>query len=310
MSLINDAYSNQENNIDSINNISLLHSLIPTINQTIYSLGRSHQGQLYRLEEIHFSSDELKSSANALAKNTERQSDATASGAAAILEMTQGIDNIAELTKEAAQMTEEANDIATSGNSLVTSTIDSIRNIDKKAVYSSELMTTLNERSNDINDVTQLITEISDQTNLLALNAAIEAARAGEHGRGFTVVADEVRKLAQKTHMSANDIANNMKQIGKDIDTVSKSINDVLILSHESVRHTEDVESALHSIKKQTVDLKNHMFSVASNTEQQSIAAGEVSKLIEDINMTASDNTVYARQTSKVAQHLSNLTKV
>lgn len=80
----------------------------------------------------------------------------------------------------------------------------------------------------EIEQLTQAITDIAEQTNLLALNASIEAARAGEQGRGFAVVAGEVGKLAEQSQETAEKIKDLTSQVTGAMEALSKGAFDLL----------------------------------------------------------------------------------
>lgn len=94
----------------------------------------------------------------------------------------------------------------------------------------------LEQSSNEIVQIVELISSIAGQTNLLALNAAIEAARAGEQGRGFSVVADEVRKLAEQSDQAAKKIAGLIQQHNQGINNVVTSIELAITNVDQGVR--------------------------------------------------------------------------
>jgi methyl-accepting chemotaxis protein len=130
-----------------------------------------------------------------------------------INEMAGGIANAAEQLDTLADRAVESVDIARKGGEFMQKAVAQMGVMESAVNTSSEVVTALGERSNEIGRIIGTITNISSQTNLLALNAAIEAARAGDHGRGFSVVAEEVKELAEESRKAAEEISHLISSI-------------------------------------------------------------------------------------------------
>jgi len=108
-------------------------------------------------------------------------------------------------------------------------TVRALAESQKKNQEVNELLTDeiyhLLNKTQKINEVTQVLYSISSQTNLLALNASIEAARAGDAGKGFAVVADEVRKLSEESRKTSERINSSITEIIEQLDSVKNIIN-------------------------------------------------------------------------------------
>jgi methyl-accepting chemotaxis protein len=122
---------------------------------------------------------EIRAASDDLSQRNEQQAATLEETAAAMNQVTEGVQQAAHSAIEVQKTITEAHQEATEGGAVVSRAI--------------EAMAAIEHSAHEINQIIGVIDGIAFQTNLLALNAGVEAARAGDAGKGFAVVATEVR---------------------------------------------------------------------------------------------------------------------
>ncbi|AEB75417.1 putative methyl-accepting chemotaxis protein [Clostridium botulinum BKT015925] len=188
------------------------------------------------------------------------------------------------------------------GQELISNMMNHTKEVNKTITDLKEKMNSLNQKSNDIEAIIKLITNIAKQTNLLALNAAIESARAGEMGKGFAVVAEEVRKLAEQTAEASNGIIDTINEIQNDTNNMTVSMEKSESQIIESSTMADKIRYAFEEIKNANENVNNGTGVIFNSIKESADKIAEVreyiDKLYEQVN-NLSENT---QQTSAAAQ--------
>ncbi len=242
--------------------------------------------------------DELSDGAHRTSTGTGSQQHEVELVATAMNEMSATVQEVAQNASNAAVAATSADDQAQQGKQVVTATIEAIDNLANGVEQASGAIDTVENDSETISTVLDVIRGIADQTNLLALNAAIEAARAGEQGRGFAVVADEVRSLAARTQESTQEIQGMIERLQSGTQSAAKLMADSKVMAKEAVEQAAEAGSALEIITG-AVDTINMMNSqIATASEQQSIVAEEINQNIVRISQVVEETASIAEYTA------------
>ncbi len=284
-----------------------LGRICSSFNQFMGELQRVVSNVSASVNSLTSSSKELSNSHTKITDGADKQSDRSAEAATATQQMSLTILEVAKNASEAAKAAEEANGVATKGGELVNKMMGSMELISTATEKSSQIISSLGERSQEIGNIIKVIDDIADQTNLLALNAAIEAARAGEQGRGFAVVADEVRMLAERTAKATYEIVGMIKAMQEDTNIALTAMDDEVIVVKKGAGYAEEADVALKDILTRVNSVSTMILQIATASEQQTSTADHISMDVDSVAKIAEETSANIIKVGIASQDINTL---
>jgi methyl-accepting chemotaxis protein len=229
------------------------------------------------------------------------------------LQMMAGLsDAIDNTCKVAEEESSTANELAVRGGEAASTAIARLDHAKNVAMNSANVVYELGSKTNEIEQILDVITSIAEQTNLLALNAAIEAARAGEHGRGFAVVAEEVRKLAEGSGRAAEKIVEQISSIQaeskKAVEAMrdgTKELSDATEVVRESMSSLKEIEKAVDHLNQRIRSISEAASELSHGTDNIMKAMDHVASVVETVAAGSEETAASTEEQTASMQELS-----
>ncbi|RSK25899.1 methyl-accepting chemotaxis protein [Bacillus sp. HMF5848] len=287
--------------------IAALNETVSTLRDTMAQVHDSSMQVASSSEELYASAEQSTKASEQVtlitqesAEGAERQLQSVNEVSSSMEQMSAGIQQIAKNSEEMEQVSQSASTTTEQGTVKVEEVVSQMREISVSVSETALLIKALDQKTDQIENIVGLITDIADQTNLLALNAAIEAARAGEGGKGFAVVAAEVRKLAEESRVSASQISHTIQEIQIDTSKAVDSMTDNMDKVEDGITYVDEVKTSFDSISGAMTDVSKKVHEVVAAVQQIASVSEHIVTAVDGVKEIA-ESSARASQESSAA---------
>lgn len=252
-----------------------------SIQDTMHKLGQVIKAIHEGAAKVLNSTEEVIKGNTSLSQRMQEQTSSLEEVASNIEEMTSSVNQTSENANQVNTLAKASREKAEQGSEVINQTVLAMDDI--------------RSSSRQIEEIIQVVDDLSFQTNLLALNAAVEAARAGEQGRGFAVVASEVRNLAGRSKDAAQQIKNLIEDSVAKVDDGSKLVD-------ESNEFLKDI---VQSVKQ----VSEHVAEIASASREQSEGIELINSALSQIDGMTQQNAAVVEQAAAASESMGDEAK-
>ena len=279
-------------------------SLIKRIGSASKEAKTSAKGLSTMTQSVKENTKAIETSVSYFIKNFERQNTIFQTADEKFSNISNSIRDVRELISDVNTKTQNTNEHALANTESSKKVLATVNELEHTMDNTLQSIIVLQKYSEEISQVTSLISSISKQTKLLALNASIESARAGEAGKGFAVVASEISKLAVASSEATESISKLISSVQNETQNTIQNVENIGLKVEEESTIVKASIATFNKIQEDISSVTENVQSISDLIKIQADDINEISLNIRETAATLDKNTLKSTNRSETALEL------
>jgi methyl-accepting chemotaxis protein len=292
-------------------NVADLRDGVDSVADGTAIIAAASEGVMASIDETSSAVNEISVAIEQVTRNLDHLAGVVHQSASAMEQIHSTIGNVEQNAAISHEVSHQVKERAEESRAVVSETINALDEIKNSVGLSFDAIQRLAENSTRIENIVNVINDITKRTNLLALNASIIAAQAGEYGKSFGVVADEMRNLSLQTGHSTGEITSIIEEIMSESKTAANNIRASRDLVRRGVELGHNTGESLKAIFDSSTCSLEMTKQIKQATQEQVTSVQLVARSMEEVSsMTAqifAASTDQSKATKSIARSIETI---